>query len=286
MTSALIVEGGALRSVFCAGVLDGFVENRFNPFELYLGVSAGAANIAMYLAGLGRSLEYYSELVTKKQFISLLRFLRGGHFIDIDWIYNRLFEKINASLICNSTRPFYIVLTQVDSGMAEYVRVSETSLKQAIIASSALPYLYKDFPNINGQRYTDGGISDATPIAKAIHLGATRIMLIRVRPKHYQKSDTVFHKVLRWRLRAYPELTGLMRKRVENANSVSRLIGQPPPAVHILEICPSIDFSMGRFNNRLSNLKKGYLQGRAISEKAIADWDTRSAEKESLQIES
>ena len=49
--NALIVEGGAMRSVFSAGLLDGLLQQRFNPFDFYIGVSAGAYNIVVYLVG-------------------------------------------------------------------------------------------------------------------------------------------------------------------------------------------------------------------------------------------
>ncbi|MEW6335613.1 MAG: patatin-like phospholipase family protein, partial [Thermodesulfobacteriota bacterium] len=78
--SALVVEGGALRGVFSAGLLDAFIEARFDPFDLYLGVSSGASNIAAFLARMGgRNYRIYRDYARRREFISIRRFLLGGH---------------------------------------------------------------------------------------------------------------------------------------------------------------------------------------------------------------
>ena len=78
-----------MRGVFSTGVLDGFLERQFDPFHLYVGVSAGATSIAAYLAEMhGRNRRIYTELSTGPEFINLARFLRGGHLMDLDWLWN------------------------------------------------------------------------------------------------------------------------------------------------------------------------------------------------------
>ncbi|MCL4468481.1 MAG: patatin-like phospholipase family protein, partial [Deltaproteobacteria bacterium] len=87
--SALVVEGGGMRGMFTAGVLHAFGSAGFDPFDLYIGVSAGACNLASHLAGQNnRNYDINVNLSTTRDFINGWRFLRGGHFMDIDWLWD------------------------------------------------------------------------------------------------------------------------------------------------------------------------------------------------------
>ena len=89
--TALVVEGGALRSVFSSGLLDGFMKHDFDPFDLYIGVSAGAANLLFYISRMpGAGYELYRQAVQSTRFISPVRFVKGGHLIDLDWLLDHL----------------------------------------------------------------------------------------------------------------------------------------------------------------------------------------------------
>lgn len=93
--AALVVEGGALRGVFSTGVLDGFLEAGFHPFDFFIGVSSGASNLAAYLAGMkGRNRKIYLDYSLRPEFISLARFLRGGHLMDLDWLWEITIREI------------------------------------------------------------------------------------------------------------------------------------------------------------------------------------------------
>ena len=85
---ALIVEGGGMRGAFTAGVLDAFLEQQFNPFDLYVGVSSGSTNLANYLAGQkGRTLNFYIDHSLRPEVISYKRFLKGGDLLDLEWMW-------------------------------------------------------------------------------------------------------------------------------------------------------------------------------------------------------
>ena len=119
--SALVVEGGALRGVFSTGLLDGFLEAQFNPFDLFIGVSSGASNLAAYLAGMiGRNRNIYMDYSLRKEFISFPKFLRGGHLLDLDWLWDITIREIRLDLatIYARKKPFIVVLTDVQTGDA------------------------------------------------------------------------------------------------------------------------------------------------------------------------
>ena len=116
MLKSLIVEGGALRGVFSTGLLDGFLERRFNPFDFYIGVSSGASNIAAYLAEMpGRNAKIYLDYSLRPEFINYPRFLRGGHLLDLDWLWDITIREIRLDLqaIYSRQKNFIAVLSDV-----------------------------------------------------------------------------------------------------------------------------------------------------------------------------
>ncbi len=108
--NALVVEGGGMRGAFTSGVLDAFLQQQFNPFDLYVGVSSGSTNVANYLAGQqGRTLTFYVDHSLRPEFIDYKRFFKGGDLLDLKWMWE-IGEK-NIHLInrafCQKSRFLY-----------------------------------------------------------------------------------------------------------------------------------------------------------------------------------
>ncbi len=274
--TALVVEGGALRGVFSTGLLDGFLEAGFNPFDLFIGVSSGASNLAAFLAGMvGRNKRIYLDYSVRPAFIDFSRFLRGGHLIDLDWLWEITIREIRLDLatIYARTQPFIVVMTDVQTGAAVYRPTDARDLEQLLKASSAVPLLYRDYPRIEGRPMTDGGVADAIPVGEAIRRGARRIMVIRSRHRDYVKRNSPSEYLIRWYVRAYPFLEQAVAKRVRRYNDTVALIRRPPDGVAIVEICPPANFRVSRLSQDLSVLQEGYDQGRAAATEAIARWE-------------
>lgn len=273
--SALIVEGGALRGVFSTGVLDGFLETGFNPFDFYLGVSSGASNLAAYLAGMkGRNARIYMDYSLRPPFISPFRFLRGGHLLDLDWLWEITIRKIRLDMtrIYASGKPFIVVMTNVKTGEAYYKMTGPDDLEESLKASSAMPLLYRKYPRIDGFPMTDGGVTDALPVGEAIRRGARRIMVIRSRCRGYVKSAGVSEKLLCRSVRKETKLRQAMDLRVMRYNKALDLLRKPPPGVSIVEICPPDDFRVSRLSKDLRILEEGYRQGKAMAKEAMKNW--------------
>jgi predicted patatin/cPLA2 family phospholipase len=273
--SALVVQGGAMRSVFSAGILDAFLEKKFNPFDFYIGVSAGASNLAAFLSGTpGTSLKIFQDYACRAEFINYPRFLRNGHLIDLDWLFDVVFRQspLNLASIYSHARPLYVCVTNVVTGRAVYVETNPDNLLYTLKASTALPVFYRNFPVIDGHIMTDGGVADAIPVARAIALGARRIMVLRTRPKDYIVKDTLVHRWVRWQMRNYPQLHASMQRRVIQHREALRLIRNPPPGVKVIEVCPPHQFSAGRFNRKTDMLHLGYQSGLELADSAIQQW--------------
>ena len=220
--TALVVEGGALRGVFSTGVLDGFLEAQFNPFDFYIGVSSGASNLAAYLAEMiGRNFKIYSEFSLRPDFISFIRFLRGGHLMDLDWLWDITIREIRLDLtrIYSKEKPFIVILTDVHTGEARYKATSAHDLEAVLKASSAMPVFYRNYPKIDGRPMTDGGVADAIPVGEAIRRGARRIMVIRSRHQTYLKHHGLSDYFMRWCVWRYPLMREAMAKRVNPSSA-------------------------------------------------------------------
>lgn len=187
---ALIVEGGAMRGVFSCGILDRFLAENFSPFDSFWGVSAGASNLAAYLAQMPkRNLRIYTDYSLRKEFLSPWRWLRGHDFMDLDWMWRITLKElgIDKAALAADPRPFFLGVTRQDTGEAAYLCPDVDALAETMKASSALPILYRNGVQLAQHRYVDGGISDAIPVAKAIAQGATQIMVLRSRPSKLSK---------------------------------------------------------------------------------------------------
>jgi predicted patatin/cPLA2 family phospholipase len=273
--TALVVEGGALRGVFSTGILDGFLEARFNPFDFYIGVSSGASNLAAYLAEMmGRNFKIYSDYSLRPEFINFVRFLRGGHLMDLDWLWDITIQEIRLHLptIYSKNKPFIVVMTNVCTGEAYYRATSPNDLEVVLKASSAMPVFYRNYPVIDGVPMTDGGAGDAIPVGEAIRRGAKRIMVIRSRHRNYVKRNSLFDYILRVCVWRYPMLRCTMATRIPQYNDTVALIRKPPEGVSIVEICPPENFRVTRLSQDKHVLEEGYEQGRALAAEAISRW--------------
>jgi len=125
---------------------------------------------------------------------------------------------------------------------------------------------------VSGRPCTDGGASDAIPVARAIALGAVRIAVVRSRPRDYVKRDTWGHRLVRWNVREHPALRAAMRGRAERFQEVVRLMRTPPEGIRIVEICPPKDFALGRFGRDPVILRQGYDAGLEAGHAAISQW--------------
>ena len=274
--TALVVEGGGMRGVFSTGLLDGFLVRKFDPFHLCIGVSAGATSLAAYLAGMhGRNRKIYTELSVGPEFINLWRFLRGGHLMDLDWLWDITIDRMRLNLdrIYSRQRPFLVGMTDVGTGATVYWDTSAVDLEQVLKASSALPIIYRGFPLVNGRPMTDGGLSDPIPVAEAIRRGAKRIMLVRTRPHSHRSQPEAMSHLMYWLLPKYPALRATIKSHDRIYNEAIALIRRPPDGVSIIEICPPDSFRPGKFTRDAGVLQEGYEQGRAMAGDAIARWE-------------
>jgi predicted patatin/cPLA2 family phospholipase len=272
--TALVVEGGALRSVYSSGLLDGFLDHQFDPFDLTIGVSAGAANLLFYLAGeRGESYRLMQQIAANRAFIDGWRFARGGHLLDMDWLFRQGFTQ-DASKALRPRKPdsMLITATDINHGVAHYIDANEHDYLDALKASMSLPLLYRGFVKYRDLKLTDGGVADGIPLAEAIRRGARKIMVIRSRHRDYVKVDTLWHRYIRWRMRDLPALRAIMQQRIALHEQTKQLIQSPPDGVEVVDVAPPGSMRIGRFNRNPQRLEAAYNLGLGDAQDAIRRW--------------
>ncbi len=266
--SALVVEGGGMRSLFSAGVLNAFGEEGFDPFDMYFGVSAGACNLASHLAGQNsRNYDICVRYSSTPNFISLGRFLSGGHYMDLDWLWDSTINNYRLDLktifrrLRARKKKFIIVATSMETGNALYLNPTESTLEHYLKVSSALPILYRSPLEVGSERAIDGGIADSIPVMEAFRRGATDITVIRSRPSGYVKKRSRFSFLLPLFFRKYPRFIESFEKRPDTYMEAVRFIHNPPTGIRISEIAPPADVPIGRATRDLGLLYAAYQTG-------------------------
>lgn len=258
-----------MRGIFAAGVLNAFGNAAFDPFDLYIGVSAGACHLASYLAAqYDRNFDITLRYSITSEFINPWRFLNGGHLMDLDWMWEQTIKhyRLNLDYIFNKLRSqkkeYIVVATSMTTGQALYTQPDENTLEHYLKVSSAMPIFYRNILDVRDEKAIDGGIADSIPVREAHRRGATDITVIRSRSSDYvKKHSRVAAAIVSLYYRKYPELVEQFRKRAENYNASVEFINNPPPGVRISQIAPPADIPISRTTTNKASLRAAYETG-------------------------
>jgi predicted patatin/cPLA2 family phospholipase len=273
--TAIVVEGGAMRGIFAAGVLDVFLERGFDPFDLAVGASAGACNLASHLAGQhGRNRRCYMTQMRRPEFSDGRRFLRGGHWLDIDYLWTAFEREDPLDVVAAAAHRTRLVVaaTAVDTGAATYLEPDAADLAEVLRASSAVPILFRNFVALAGRPFTDGGVSAPIPVEEAYRRGARKILVIRSRPADFPGPSRVECTLASAALRDHPGLARAFRRyRRIYAESVA-WIRRPPADCRVVHVAPDAHLRTGRITRDPRALATDYHRGRAAAVDAIQVW--------------
>ena len=273
--NALVVEGGAMRGIFSTGVLDAFLKEEFNPFDMCIGVSAGATNIASYLAGMyQRNYKVYTDYSIRPNFINWLKFIKGGNLIDLDWLWDITIEELRLDLekIFGEKKEFVIGLTEVNSGKAIYLKPTKNNLEEMLKASSSIPGFYRNTINVNGTDFVDGGLADPIPVKEAYNRNAKNILVLRSRPYDYKMKSNSNNLLSKFYFKKYPQILKAIEKRHDVYHKSLDFIRNPPKGVNVIEVNPPNDFKTKRLTKDLSILKNDYNKGYEMGIEIIKKW--------------
>ncbi len=258
-----------MRGIFAAGILHAFGNKGFDPFDLYIGVSAGACHLASHLAGQNsRNFDITLRYSLSRQFINPWRFLKGGHLMDLDWMWEQTIKNYRLDLkqikekLQTQKKDYLIVATSMETGGPLYLHPDINTLEHYLKVSSSLPILYRKEMDVKGEKATDGGISDSIPVREALRRGATDITVIRSRSAGYVKKESpIVLAVFSWYFRKYPRLIEAFRQRADRYNAAVAFINNPPSGVCIAQLAPPDALEIGRTTKNEATLRKAYKAG-------------------------
>ncbi|WP_420935978.1 patatin-like phospholipase family protein [Alteromonas sp. A081] len=272
MKRALVVEGGAMRGVFAAGVLDKFMDEHFFSFDFAIGVSAGATNLSTYVTKMqGLSKKIILQYATKREFFSPLRFVKGGHMTDVHWLWHHSKQSLGIRAPHTGTDiNLFVGVTSVISGRCEYFQANEDNIDDLMVASCALPTAFREQPVISGRRYVDGGVADAIPARQAYDMGARDITVILSQPLGFTKPELKSPWLLEKMFREQPELLQTLINRSKTYNETLDFLITPPADCKIHIIAPDSSFCVKRLTMDKKKLLRGYAQGRRMGRRFLS----------------
>ncbi|MFN8578647.1 MAG: patatin family protein [Candidatus Sericytochromatia bacterium] len=266
---ALILEGGAMRSVHSAGALKAFGEMGYSHdyFDFVFGASAGACNAAYFLAGQTNEFwKMWSDTLLSKDFVNVKNILsRKKPVLNVDFAIEEVMLKrhpVNVKKILESNTKFYVIATNCSTGQAEYfLNDKEETFFDVIKASSSIPILYNKSVKIDGIEYMDGALSDSIPIKKAIELGAKEIYVLLTRHDGYRKRKTLADSLSATIYKKYPKIRDSILNRHIEYNECLEVIENQKEGIEINIIRPRYDLGISRTTSDPSKLKSGFLIG-------------------------
>lgn len=285
---ALIIEGGAMRGIFAAGVLDAFIEQQHYPFDMVIGVSAGSTTGIAYLTGdHKRSYHILTDHARRPDFMSFARYAKGGHLCDVNWLWqtSRADLSLDMERYLNRNIPLWVVTTSVRTGHPLYHQVTADNIDEVFPASCAMPIVFRDYPAVAGEPMSDGGLGDSIPVLYAHKQGATDIVVIRSVPESYRKERLRFPGMLKPLLADYPRLIGAALRRERKYNMALSFMANPPAGCRVTQLCPPEDFPVSRFTRDLDKLQQGYTQGLAAAHQHLQAHSTAPAAQQAEQCQ-
>jgi predicted patatin/cPLA2 family phospholipase len=269
---ALVVEGGAMRGIFAAGVLDVFLESSFHPFDLAVGVSVGASNVLSYLARQhGRTRRCFLGPMSRPEFIDPWRVVRGGHWMDLDWLWDAIEREdpLDRAAAAASGVEYALVATSARDGLPRYLSPSADEMLDAIKASCALPVLYRGVVELGGERFVDGGISDPLPVREAYRRGARTIVVVRSRAAHFVKRTRLTNHLGAWFMRRDPGVARACRDAARAYRDGAVFLKCPPADCAVIQVAPDHPLATSRTSRDAGALERDYALGRAHGRAAV-----------------
>ena len=258
---ALVLEGGGLRGVFTAGVIDCFIDNDVD-FDYVCGVSAGSCNTFAYV---GKARGFIKKSLTSQndKFYGVRQMAQSHKYVNLDKVFYDYTKQFNFNYdnFINSDIKWEFVATNIETGKPEYL--SSKNIKKALkmgVASCSLPILTEPV-KLDGKLYLDGGMADSVPVQHALDKGYDKIVVVATRKKGSFSSVKKAEKpIYRSLYKKYPNFlkvvdnrTSLYRKQIELCEELEK-------QGKVILIRPTIK-EVRRLESNLEELNLSYYHG-------------------------
>ena len=273
MKRGLVLEGGAMRGLFSAGITDVMMEAGIEPDGL-IGVSAGAAFGCNYKSRQpGRAIRYNKRFARDKRYCSWLSWLKTGDLFNAEFGYHVIptqYGIFDDKAFNGNPMEFYVVCTDVTTGKAVYKRLSESSpiTYDWIRASASMPLASK-VVELEGQKVLDGGVADSIPLEYFERIGYDRNVVVLTQPAGFVKEHNPLMPLMRIALRKYPRMIEAMDKRHLMYNRQLEFVRKAEQEGRCLVIRPDEKIPIGHISHDPDNMQQVYDIGRQTGERFL-----------------
>ena len=270
MKTGLIMEGGAMRGMFTAGVLDVLMENGLVT-DGAIGVSAGAVFGCNYKSHqIGRVIRYNTEYCNDKRYASFKNLVKTGNLYSEQFCYHEVPEKLdpfNEAAFAASPMDFFVVCTDVKTGEPIYHKCRKGDAEDVLWmeASASMPLAAK-IVKIGHYGLLDGGVADSIPVRFFESIGYKRNLIILTQPKGYIKKKNKFLPAIRAKYFRYPAFVEAVADRHERYNETLSYIWMLEQAGKHYVSRPPIPLEIGAMERDPAQLRRVYETGRAVAQ--------------------
>jgi len=275
MKKGLVLEGGALRGLFTAGILDVLMENGVR-FDGLVGVSAGAAFGCNYKSGqAGRVIRYNKRFAHEWRYCSWRSWIATGDLFGGEFCYHKMPDELDVfdkETFDSNPMEYYAVCTDVETGEAVYKRLMKCSPEtyEWIRASASMP-MVSNIVEVGGRKLLDGGVTDSIPLRFFQQQGYERNLVILTQPADYQKQHNRLMPILRLWLHRYPKMIEALDKRHEMYNRQLEYVREEERKGNTYVIRPPEKLVIGHISHDENEMQGVYQMGRRVGEGRLKD---------------
>ncbi len=262
MKTGMVLEGGAMRGMYTAAILDVMMENDIQV-DGVVGVSAGATFGINYKSRqIGRTLRYNLKYGKDPRYVSIKSLVTTGDLYGADFCYGELptnLDPFDYKAFQESPVEFYVVATDVHTGKPLYhlcEKGDEVDI-QWIRASASMPVVSR-VVSVSGYELLDGGIADSIPISWFRTMGYKRNIVILTRPKGYRKEKNPMFPLFKLHMRGYPKIGQAMENRHEVYNNTIDELHKLAKEGDTFVLAPSVDLGIKRTETDPAELQRVY----------------------------
>ena len=260
MKIGLVLEGGAMRGIYTAGVLDTFIENNIEV-DAIIGVSAGALFGANYKSNQkGRAIRYIKKYASDNRFMGLKTLFKTGNLVNKEFAYDEIPNKLDPfdyKEFDKNKMKFYATVTNVATGEPEYHLIKDSKKQMEILrASGSMPFV-SNVVEYEGNKYLDGALADSIPVNKMKELGYDKIIVVLTKPLGYRKKKHTKIIPKLW-YKKYPKLVEDINTRYLRYN---QCINEIDKDESLFVIRPSKVLRVGRIEKNPDRLQSLYDLG-------------------------
>ena len=262
----LVLEGGSMRGMFSAGVLDTFLKEGIEANGI-IGVSAGALfGPNYYSKQLGRALRYNQRFCKDYRNMSFLSFLFTGNLVNKKFAYYDItlkYDIFDNETYMKNNKGYYVTVTNVETGEAEYLELNDVIKDMEILRATAAIPVVSEIVNINGKKYLDGGVADSIPVLKALEMGYDKVIVILTRPIEYRKEpvSSKLMNIIKLKYKKYPKFIHTMENRYKVYNETVEKIIELENENKIFVIRPSVPIQLKTIVRNKEDLQEVYDLG-------------------------